>query len=334
MEPDETDPPRVIGVGASAGGLEAVGTLLAGLPASLPAAVLVVIHQSDAGPGRLAELLDRRTRLPVRAARDGEPLAAGGVHVAAPGHHLLVEKHTLRVTRGPRENGYRPAVDPLFRSLALQVGPRAIGVVLSGMLDDGAAGLLEIVRHGGAAVVQDPDDAAFDGMPAAALRQVPGAAVAPVAQLPDALVALLARPALGVVRTNERLAGEVEVALGHRDTGSEPSREPAGLSCPDCGGPLYETGEPHLLRYRCRVGHAWSQESLRAGQAAAAERALETALRALEEKAALHHRIGRNAEARGSSRLADRARETAHDALASAAVVRDLLSNPRDGEAW
>jgi two-component system, chemotaxis family, protein-glutamate methylesterase/glutaminase len=332
--PDGTDPPRVIGVGASAGGLEAVGTLLAGLPASLPAAVLVVIHQSEAGPGRLAELLDRRSPLPVRAARDGAPVVAGDVHVAVPGHHLLLEKRTLRVARGPRENGYRPAVDPLFRSLALEVGPGALGVVLSGMLDDGAAGLLEIVRHGGAAAVQDPDEAAFVAMPTAALRQVPGAAVAPAARLAETLVALLARPAVGLARTSERLAGEVGVALGHREGGSEPFREAAGLSCPDCSGPLYEADEPLLLRYRCRIGHAWSQESLRAGQAAAVDRALETALRALEEKAALHHRIGRNAEARGSSRLADRARETAHDALASAAVVRDLLSSPRDGEAW
>ncbi|MCD2186918.1 chemotaxis protein CheB [Actinomycetospora soli] len=329
----ETDPPRVIGIGASAGGLEAVGTLLAGLPASLPAAVLVVIHQSDAGPGRLAELLDRRCALPVRAASDGDVPAAGLVQVAVPGHHLVLEKGTLRVTRGPRENGHRPAVDPLFRSLALETGPGAVGVVLSGMLDDGAAGLLEIVRHGGAAAVQDPDEAAFPAMPAASLRQVPGAVVRPVAELAGAMQALLARPALGVVRRSERLAEEVGVALGHRTPASEPSHLPAGLSCPDCGGPLYETDEATLMRYRCRIGHAWSQESLRAGQTAAAEKALETALRALEEKAALHHRIARSADDRGSSRLAGRARQTAHDALASAAVVRDLLSNPGDGEA-
>ncbi|WP_433802170.1 chemotaxis protein CheB [Actinomycetospora sp. CA-084318] len=330
----ETDPARVIGIGASAGGLEAVGTLLAGLPASLPAAVLVVIHQADSGPGRVAELLDRRSALPVRAAADGDVIAAGLVQVAVPGHHLVLEKDTLRVTRGPRENGHRPAIDPLFRSLALEAGPGAIGVVLSGMLDDGAAGLLEIVRHGGTAAVQDPDEAAFPSMPTASLRQVPGAVVRPVAGLAEALVAVLARPALGVVRRSERLADEVGVALGRRTAAAEPPHPPAGLSCPDCGGPLYQSDESSMLRYRCRIGHAWSQESLRAGQAAAAETALETALRALEEKAALHHRIARTADERGSSRLAVRARQTAHDALASAAVVRDLLSSPGDGEAW
>jgi two-component system, chemotaxis family, protein-glutamate methylesterase/glutaminase len=335
VNPGETDPPRVIGIGASAGGLEAVGAVLAGLPASLPAAVLVVIHQSDSGPGRVADLLDRRTALAVRPAADGDVPAAGLVQVAVPGHHLLLEKGTLRVTRGPRENGHRPAIDPLFRSLALEIGAGAVGVVLSGMLDDGAAGLLEIVRHGGAAVVQDPDDAAFDAMPDAALRQVPGAVVRPAGELAAALVALLGRAVTDVHRRSERLAEEVEVALGRRAPGSEPFREAAGLSCPDCSGPLYGAdGPPQLLRYRCRIGHAWTQESLRAAQTVAAERALETALRALEEKAALHHRIARNAEERGSSRLAGRARETAHDALASAALVRDLLSSPGDGEAW
>lgn len=324
----------MVGIGASAGGLDAVGTVLAGLPASLPAAVLVVIHQSDAAPGRLATLLGRRSRLAVRAARDGEPLVAGVVHVALPGHHLLVEKGTLRVTRGPRENGHRPAIDPLFRSLALAAGPGAVGVVLSGMLDDGAAGLLEIVRHGGAAAVQDPDEAAFDAMPLAALRQVPGAVVRPAAEIAEAVVDLVARPALGTLRGDGQLADEVALALGRHEPGTEPGHGAAGLSCPDCAGPLYEIEEPHLLRYRCRIGHAWSQESLHRGQAAVVERALEAALRALEDKAALQHRIARSADQRGSSRMADRARETAHDALASAAAVRDLLSSPRDGEAW
>lgn len=328
------DPLRLVGIGASAGGLEAVGMLLAGLPAALPAAVLVVIHQSDAAPGRLAALLARRSRMAVRAGRDGEPLVPGVVHVAVPGHHLLAEKATLRVTRGPRENGHRPAVDPLFRSLALAAGPGAVGVVLSGMLDDGAAGLLEIVRHGGAAAVQDPEEAAFDAMPTAALRQVPGAVVRSAAELADAVVDLVARPVTGPVRGSARLTEEVALALAEHEPGAEPEHAAAGLSCPDCGGPLYEIAEPRLLRYRCRIGHAWSQESLGAGQRAVTEQALETALRALEDKAALHHRIARDAESRGSSRLTDRSRETAHHAKAAAAVLRDLLSSPGDGEAW
>ncbi|MEJ2870993.1 chemotaxis protein CheB [Actinomycetospora sp. OC33-EN08] len=328
----EAEAPRVVGIGASAGGIEALRVVLAGLPADFGAAVLVVVHQSDTAPGRLAELLDRRCPLPVAPARDGEPVEPGRVHVAVPGHHLLIEKGTLRVPRGPRENGHRPAVDPLFRSLALHAGTDAVGVVLSGMLDDGAAGLLDVVRHGGTAVVQDPDDAAAPAMPSAALVQVPGALVRAAAGLADLLTALVARPSLQTRRVaGPRLEFEVDVARGERALESEPFGQAAGLSCPDCQGPLYAMGDEHLLRYRCRIGHAWSQESLRAGQDGQIERALDIALRALEEKAALHHRIAGRADGQGASHTARRARETAQDALTSAAVVRDLIASQEDG---
>ncbi|MDL5159853.1 chemotaxis protein CheB [Actinomycetospora termitidis] len=324
---------RVVGIGASAGGVEALSAVLAGLTRDFTATVLVVLHQADTAPGRLADLLDRRCALPVVPARDGEPVESGRVHVAVPGHHLLVEKGVQRVSRGPRENGHRPAIDPLFRSLALYERSAAVGVVLSGMLDDGSAGLLDLVRHGGTAVVQDPDDAIYPGMPEAALRQVPGALVRPGADLGPLLAALATRPALATRRRGgERLGFEVDVARGERLAESEPPGPAAGLSCPDCDGPLYDVGDPHVLRYRCRIGHAWSQDSLRAGQDTRAERALDTALRALEEKAALHHRIARHADGRGSSRTAERARQTARDALAAAAVVRDLIPSPQGGE--
>jgi two-component system, chemotaxis family, protein-glutamate methylesterase/glutaminase len=324
--------PPVIGVGASAGGVEALQALVSRLGTDLPAAILVVLHQPAAVPTVLPMLLDRHCDLPVTHARDGEPIEPGHVYVAPPDHHLLVHESSLVVGRGPRENGHRPAIDPLFRSLALHRGPAAVGAVLSGMLDDGAAGLLTIVRHGGTAVVQDPDDSQFPGMPLAALGQVPGAATAPAAELAALLAEIVARPPVGTRRSASALAYEVAVSEGARGLDdADPPGPPAGLSCPDCSGPLFDLSEEHLLRYRCRVGHAWSEESLRAEQDDRVENALYAALQALEEKASLQRRIADVAARRGSDRVVTRSRSAAGEALSSAAVVRELLGDRRGG---
>lgn len=329
-----TERTTLIGIGASAGGVEALLELVAEIPEDLPAALFVVLHQSPGSPGVLPRLLGRRCPLTVDTVRDGEHVVPGRIYVAPPDHHLLVRDGQVRVSHGPRENGHRPGVDPLFRSLALEAGPSAVGVVLSGMLDDGAAGVLAIVRHGGVAVVQDPDDALFPGMPRACLRQVPGAVVRPASGMAEVFGELVARPVIKGRGAGEQLAYEVEVASD--TTGSsgqeEPPGPPSGLTCPDCSGPLYDLSEQHLLHYRCRVGHAWSEESLRTQQDDRVERALYTALQALEEKAAVQHRIMGSATARGSTRVADTARDAAHQALASAELVRGLLSDRSEGE--
>jgi two-component system, chemotaxis family, protein-glutamate methylesterase/glutaminase len=192
------DPPApafLVGVGASAGGVQGLLVLAGDLAADLPATVLVVLHQSPVGPTVLPGLMARRCALPVHHARDGEPLQSGEVLVAPPDHHLVVGDGRAEVGRGPREDGHRPAVDPLFRSIARRAGPAGIACVLSGLLDDGAAGLLEVVRRGGTAVVQDPDDALFDAMPRAALAQVPDAIVRPLARIAEVFSELTARAA-------------------------------------------------------------------------------------------------------------------------------------------
>lgn len=326
-------PPTVIGVGASAGGVEALLELAEGLRADLPAAVLVVLHQPAAAPTVLPHLMDKRCALPVDHAHHGDELLPGRVLLAPPDHHLLVVEGRLEVTRGPRENGHRPAVDPLFRSIALEAGPGAVGCVLSGLLDDGAAGLLALVRHGGTAVVQDPEDALYDSMPRAALDQVPGAVVRPVHELAATFSRLAARPLIGTTRRSRRLAHEVAASRAGAivDDQDRPDGPPAGLVCPDCSGPLFDLSEDHLLRYRCRVGHAWSEQSLTHQQETGIERALFTALQALEDKADLQHRIASTASARGSALTAARARDNAHSALASAGLIRDLLAGREDG---
>lgn len=319
----------LIGVGASAGGVEALIELVSGLEAGLPAAVLVVLHQSAASPTVLPSILARHCPLDVVPARDGDDLLPGRVHVAGPGRHLQAANGRVLLTRGPQENGHRPGVDPMFRSLALHSGPRATGVVLSGLLDDGAAGLLDIVRHGGAAVVQDPDEALYDGMPRAALGQVPGAIVRPVRAIGEVLREISGRVPMGEHRPSPQLRYEVAASRGADPVTArqDPPGPPAGLSCPDCDGPLFAWGSPEEHRHRCRVGHAWSPGSLAVAQDDSVERALFVALRALEDKASLQHRVAESAQRSGADRVASHARNTMQGALGDAAVLRRLLAD-------
>lgn len=321
----------VVLVGASAGGVEALRTLVAGLPADLPATVLVVLHVPSTGTNALAAILDRSGPLPARAAEHGGPLRHGEVVVAVPDRHLLVTDDHVALTSGPRENGHRPAVDALFRSAARAVGPRAIGVVLTGALDDGAAGLVALRAQGGVGVVQDPADALYDGMPRAALEAARPEHVVPLADVPG----LLARLVLEQAPARPSRAGDErmreEVAMSEFDLrpleGDDHPGDPSGYSCPDCSGVLWRIEDHGLLRFRCRVGHAWSPESLQDQQTAELDGALWIALRSLEERAALAREMADRAREAGhdltANRFADRAVETGD----AARTIRRLLTS-------
>ena len=316
----------VVAIGGSAGGIEALRELVASLPSDFRPSILVVIHMPAHTRSVLPAILERGGPLPAAHAVDGEPLVGGRIYVAPPDRHLLVRDGTVVLGRGPRENGHRPAVDVLFRSVARWYGPAAIGVVLSGALDDGAAGAAVVARHGGRVVVQEPTEALYDGMPASAIR----------ADDPDAVVPVAAMAALLVEWSREQvhapaphsdgdLVVETDVADMVDAALDDPQRpgEPVPLSCPDCSGPLYEISTD-VLRFRCRVGHAWSPDSLAAQQVEGAEAALWMAVRHLEEKAELHHRLAEAAASRGS-RTADRHTERAAEAIAAAHTIRQLL---------
>lgn len=180
----------VIVIGASSGGIDALRTIASQLPADLPAAICVVIHVAPESPGSLHELFTRSSKVPTSTASDGESLKPGHIYFAPPDHHLLIGPGTLRLTRGPKENRFRPAIDTLFRSAAQAYGPKVVGVVLSGDLDDGTAGLLAVKEFGGIAVVQDPEEALFPSMPRSAREHVKVDYCLPVAEIAPLLVSL------------------------------------------------------------------------------------------------------------------------------------------------
>jgi two-component system chemotaxis response regulator CheB len=313
-------------IGASAGGVEAVTDVVAGLPSEFPGCVLVVVHIPPTGGSALPTILGRRGRLPARHARDGEPLLAGQVLVAPPDHHLLVLDGQVSLTRGPQENGHRPAVDVLFRSAARAWGARVVAVVLSGALDDGAAGAVAVTQCGGRCVVQS--DPLFDGMPQAVLR-----ADSPREEVPARDIANLVAAWFDELPASDEsepsLLMEKEIEMAELDAAAlhdqDRPGEPAGFGCPDCAGSLYRITEGNLTRFRCRVGHAWSPDSLLARQTVALESALWMALRTLEEKAALHSELRVRAADEQRPQSAARFASGADEAMKAAELVRALI---------
>lgn len=322
----------LIVMGASAGGLEALQQIVRGLPPELPASVLIVLHTSAHSGSLLPHILGRAGALPVSHPQDGDELRHGHVYIAPPDRHLLVDDNRVRVLQGPRENLTRPAIDPLFRSAAVSAGRRVIGVVLTGMLDDGTAGLMVIRRRGGVAIVQDPATATFSAMPANALEQVPEACVLPLDKIAEALVRLLREelPEAHVAPETEtadvKESSLLEREMPQIEKGDRPGT-PSAFACPDCGGVLWELEEDGFLRYRCRVGHAFTARHLSVEQRHGIETALWSALRALAESGALYQRLADRAKQSRHADAAKRYQDQADNTAQNVKVLREFLSN-------
>jgi len=319
----------IIVVGASAGGVEALTRLVKSLPNDMPASFFVVLHIAPQSPAMLPSILRRAGKLPVEETRDEQAIELGHVYVASPDYHLLVESGRVRVIRGPKENRHRPAVDPLFRSAAWAYGPRVVGVVLTGTLDDGTAGLWAIKSCGGVAVVQDPMDAAYPGMPTSALQNVDVDYSVPLDQLGPLLDKLARQSVANHVNAQspEKLKLETQFTMMQRDIRDMNALgQPSAFTCPSCRGALWELHDGQLVRYRCHTGHAFSTESLLAEQSESIENALYSAVRALEEKATAMQSL--------ASRFADKLPTYEKNYLQEAAgledrakVIREIIFN-------
>jgi two-component system chemotaxis response regulator CheB len=319
-------------VGASAGGVEALIRVVSELPADLPAAILVVLHVPADSSSNLPAILARAGPLPTAHARDGEPIEPGRILIAPPDRHLLVQDGRVRLSSGPFENLHRPAVDVLFRSAAINRDGRTIGVVLSGALDDGADGLRTIAMAGGLAVVQDPGDAVIPSMPRSAIEAARVDHVLPADEIGRRLPELLQTPhGENTMDQPAKESVEQEVAISAMDASRMPETPPGSPSvfgCPDCGGVLWEVDQQHGLRFRCRVGHAYSARSLLAAEDSGLEDALWASLRALEEQESLSRRMLDRHWGSGADRSRARLQQRSDDLRQRADILRRFLTTP------
>jgi len=314
----------IIVIGGSSGATAPLKMILAALPPDLPAAVFIVMHVPARSIGMLATVASAAGRLPVHQAADGMPFAPGNIYLAVPDHHLILTKGRLKLGRGPRENMARPAIDPLFRSAAVAYGPRVIGVVLSGLLNDGASGLEAIKRCGGLALVQDPADAIADEMPRSAMQATMVDLSVPSARIGDVLSDLAREPAGPGVPVPPDIRLEVDIAAGERVDSEVLQRlaDPAALTCPSCGGVMSLVRHSKPLRFRCQVGHTMTADVLAKEQENAVDEALRVALRVIEERAELVTRMAEDGRSSGRRAVAELYQERAEEYRRYADTIR------------
>lgn len=308
---------KLIAIGTSAGGVEALVRIVRALPGNLNAAICVTIHQSPTGPALLAQLLSRHSLLPVEYAKDGSPIENGRIYLAPPDKHLRVLGNRLHLDRGPRENSSRPAIDPLFRSAARDFDGDTIGVILSGSLDDGTAGLAELKLCGGTAIVQDPGEATFPGMPESAISRVDVDYVVSLDSLPGLL--------------NKLCQAEIKRKF---DMDSPPPSEdtPACYICPECGGPLREKILPDGPHFECLVGHRLTADWLWNDQSKNIETVLWTAVRTLKERADFAKRLAERSRTRGHDFVAKRYEDEAAIATRDSLSIENLIATRETAE--
>jgi two-component system chemotaxis response regulator CheB len=321
----------IIVVGASAGGIEALRVLAGGLPADLPASLFVVLHTSPESPAMLADILDRSGSLPALSPKDGDRIRPGTIYVAPPDRHLLIEPNLMRVTRGPKENRFRPAVDPLFRSAAQTYGPRVVGVILTGYLDDGTAGLWTVKQLGGTAVVQDPADALVPSMPLNAVTHVKVDYCLPLDEIAPLLVRLTTEVAKhkGAYPVPKEVEIEVNIAkeLKALDAGVLQLGEPSNYACPECHGVLLQMKEGTLFRFRCHTGHAYSVESLLADLTEKMDDALWNSIRAFDEGELFMRHMAEHLSHGETDRSAESFLKRADDTKRRANLIRQVAMN-------
>lgn len=331
-------PVPVVAVGASSGGIAALRRLVSGLPADLPAALMIVLHIGEHA-SRLPWLLSTVSALPAAHAVDGEAITAGRIYVAPPDHHLTVDADSVRLSRGPKEHHTRPAIDPLFRSAAIAHGRRAIGIVLSGLLDDGTAGLQAIKKFGGTAMVQDPREAEEPSMPLSAMKYSDVDDCLPVESLAQRLVLRIeairagavhgesASPQVGPDSARQDIAREQALMQPETDPLSQLQAiaQPSALVCPDCHGGLWEINAASPPRYRCHTGHGYSLRTLAIAHAESTDAALWSAIRALKEKEMILRRLANVADERQDATARETNLLQADVVSNQAAVLRKMV---------
>ncbi len=303
----------LIVIGGSAGSLTPLRTVIASLPQDLSAACLVVIHTSATGGGYLPSIMRRWTRWPVAAVDAPLPLHAGSIYIAAPDRHLKVNAGGVESTREVREHHVRPAVDVLFRSAARAFGPQTIAIVLSGYDGDGAAGALAVRARGGTVIVQDPREAEVPGMPLRTRATGAVSHVAPATKIGALVQQAISRGYLaagGSAMTHEEVREVIVEDIREQERGARNGKT-AVLSCPECGGVMWQSAQGNFVDFACHIGHRYTGDTLLVQKTEQLEAALVTALRLLKEKAILLRQTANRARRNGQLRAAERLDEQA-----------------------
>ncbi len=322
---------NIIVIGASAGGFEALKKLVKGLPKDLAAAVFIVWHLPANAHGVLPSVLGKEGTLPAAHGVDGEEIRTGRIYVAPPDHHLLVEENRVRITKGPKENRFRPAVDTLFRSAAYACGARVIGVVLSGALDDGTAGLWTIKHRGGTAIVQEPADAEFSSMPESALRQVDVDYSVPVSEMGALLTRLTGEQTLEAseISMDENKKTEIEIRIAAEESAFEVGVMSLGdispFTCPDCHGVLIKIKDGKISRFRCHTGHAFSADTLLSHITERIEDSMWSAMREMEESIMLLREMSKDFAESNHKQIAELFLHKAVEAKNRVKLIRQVV---------
>lgn len=321
---------EIIVIGTSSGGIEALKELVAQLPQDLNASIFVVLHVAPYSLGILPEILEREGPLPVSNARDWEKFEPGHIYIAPPDRHLLLDSSGYtRVTRGPRENRFRPAIDPLFRSAAHAFGPRVVGVIMTGWLDDGTAGLRAVKQRGGTCVAQNPEEAHAPAMPLNAIKHVEVDHIVSLKEIAPLLLRLTSETIdeKGVFPVSEEM--EMEVKIAREDNALEIGitgwGEPSLYACPECHGVLLQLKEGKSVRFRCHTGHAYSVDTLLAEFSDKTEETLWSAIRALEENIILMRHLATHFGEKEQNGYVEELLKKAQDAQRRADLVRQAV---------
>jgi two-component system chemotaxis response regulator CheB len=322
----------IIVIGSSAGGIKALGAVLAKLPADIAATIFIVQHLGPNSPRILPRILGELCSLPTSHPVDGEEFHTGNIYIAPPDYHLLVEDGCVRVVRGPEENRFRPAIDALFRSAARSYGPRVLAVLLTGNLDDGTVGLQAIKKRGGMVIVQDPNEAEYPSMPKNAMKYAEIDHCLPLLEIGPVLIRLTGEPAVSEKEYAVPDAMEFESKIAEQQLNTKEfldNVEEIGsrttYTCPQCNGSIWQIGEEEPLRFRCHVGHSFTAGPFLTEQTSFIERTLWSLVKALEEKVTLTRQLAARLERKGNTNAAKKYRENADNVDGEVGLLRNLI---------
>lgn len=319
----------IIVIGGSAGALEPLKWIVQRLPKDLRASIFIVIHTSADNPGFLKDILARASLAQVEVPKDSQIIEHHRLYIAPPDFHLTLDGDRIHVKHGPKENGFRPAIDPLFYTAARAFGKRVIGLILSGAMSDGVYGLNVIKQYGGIAIVQHPDEAMVSGLPLNAIQNVEVDHIVSKEMLPELLIRLVNETDSNTERPHmAKQENGVNTAELHPwgTTAGKLNGAPSIFTCPECGGSLWETDEGKVLRFRCHTGHAYSSEALVEQQDALLENALWSATRILRERAVFRYQLSERAKSRGIPHLAQTYHDQGAESESQADAIRNLIT--------